>query len=99
MTIWYINDTTYFTDNFCINKENVELECHGRCHLKKQMGESKNDNQSPIQVAILELEFTQFSFSYFTNILSACHIIEFNQFSIFKLNSGYYFPETPPPNC
>ena len=27
---------------FCINKNTPELECHGTCHLKKQLKESEN---------------------------------------------------------
>ncbi|MBX2924367.1 MAG: hypothetical protein KF746_19350 [Chitinophagaceae bacterium] len=34
---------------FCINKNNPELQCHGTCHLKKQLRETENSASSIIR--------------------------------------------------
>ena len=58
MGIWYINDQDYFTDNFCINKEKVEMQCNGRCHLQKQIhGQTQDGDKQEISVKVLEFEF------------------------------------------
>mgnify|MGYP006206130183 CR=1 FL=1 len=32
---------------FCVNKAKPELQCHGKCHLKKELAKSAADEQSP----------------------------------------------------
>ena len=59
MSVWYMQDQQYFTDNFCINKEKVEMKCQGRCHLKKQFKQGdSSSSKKVISVPLLELEFT-----------------------------------------
>ncbi len=51
---------------FCVNKAKPELQCHGKCHLKKEL--EKSDNNSDLELAsisknidiilISEMEFT-----------------------------------------
>lgn len=58
MGIWYINDQDYFTENFCVNKEKVELNCKGRCHLRQQVsGQTEKQKKQEISVPILEFEY------------------------------------------
>ena len=35
---------------FCINKNKPELQCHGTCHLKKQLRETENSASSSIRI-------------------------------------------------
>lgn len=35
---------------FCINKSKPELECHGTCHLKKQLHETGNPDPASIGI-------------------------------------------------
>ena len=58
MGIWYTNDKAYFTNNFCVNIEKVELQCNGRCHLQKQInGQTTDTEKQEISVPLLEFEF------------------------------------------
>lgn len=36
--------------NFCINKNKPGLQCHGACHLKKQLQETENSGSSSISI-------------------------------------------------
>ncbi len=51
---------------FCINKNKPELQCHGTCHLKKELQETENSGSSaisnypkidifPVSFAVLEV--------------------------------------------
>ena len=72
MAVWYSNDQQYFTDNFCVNKEKVELKCNGRCHLKKQIsGQTESDKKGKISVPVLEMEFTNTFFIHSTQQISS----------------------------
>lgn len=35
---------------FCINKNKPELQCHGTCHLKKELQETENSGPSAISI-------------------------------------------------
>lgn len=45
--IGYAIQYDYITQVLCINKSNPELECHGKCYLKKQLA-TASDNEKPI---------------------------------------------------
>ncbi len=34
---WYETHKTEITQEFCINKDKPEMECHGKCHLEKEL--------------------------------------------------------------
>ena len=44
----YIVDYDYISQVLCINKEEPELQCNGKCHLNKELNkaESSEDNDS-----------------------------------------------------
>lgn len=48
---WYEANKNYITENFCINKDKPELNCCGKCHLRKELkkvddnGNSKKQNE------------------------------------------------------
>jgi hypothetical protein len=49
---------------FCINKNKLELQCHGTCHLKKQLQETGNDDPASTgiyqRVDMLPISVTEF---------------------------------------
>ena len=98
MTFWYINDTEYFTENFCVNKEKKELQCNGRCHLKKSVENTQDESGSFVQVRILELEFLHHILHH-----KSSRIFSYLFKKIFNNRSLGNFEvllekETPPPN-
>ena len=48
-----INQTSII-ENFCVNKEEPELECNGKCHLKKQItADTKKKSETPATLSEL----------------------------------------------
>lgn len=48
--IWYNINQTYVAEELCENKEKEELECNGKCYLKKQIEKAepvKNSSENP----------------------------------------------------
>jgi hypothetical protein len=42
----YLVNYDYISEVLCINKDNIELECNGKCHLKKEISKSlDNDDE------------------------------------------------------
>lgn len=62
-------DTTYYllfklnqvniTEAFCVNKEKVEMKCHGKCYLKKQV-KKNNENKKEEKASRERLEIPFF---------------------------------------
>ncbi|MFC2175489.1 hypothetical protein ACFLR1_00790 [Bacteroidota bacterium] len=58
--------------NFCVNKEEPELKCNGKCHLKKQL-KADTENKSETPATLSELvsfvltveEIAAFNFDFF----------------------------------
>ena len=98
MGIWYMNNQDYFTDNFCINKEKVEMKCNGRCHLQKQFSETpEKKSKEQVSVPVLELEFMSLSHATILPRVSSANI----QHHFRGINLHYYppflFTEERPP--
>ncbi|MFB9055797.1 hypothetical protein ACFFU9_03490 [Mariniflexile ostreae] len=56
------------TQKFCVNKENPELQCHGNCHLKKELeSTSQNNSQKNITYKICDLDLVS-SFEFVLEI-------------------------------
>jgi len=82
---------------FCVNKAKPQLQCHGKCHLKKDLEKSeKNDLEltnigKKIEIALIStVEFN----------VPICKTIKLNKVSIYK-NNGLLEPHleiiVPPP--
>lgn len=52
--IYYNIDTKGFIEAFCENIDKPELECNGKCHLKKIVETDNKDNNRPIQLIDLK---------------------------------------------
>lgn len=71
----YILNQDYIAEFLCINKEKPELQCHGKCHLVKQL--EKQQETNPLSSLRISLEnypigfvtiFCISDFSFFTNL-------------------------------
>ena len=43
----YVVNYDYIVKELCENKEKPQLQCNGKCHLKKELAKSAADEQSP----------------------------------------------------
>ena len=56
---WYHLNREAITDLYCINKDKPELGCKGKCHLKKQL-ERTSDQQEDEHQVNTKIEWTVF---------------------------------------
>ena len=47
--IWFNLNQEFVEEELCENKEKEELNCHGKCYLKKQLAKAEPKNESPEQ--------------------------------------------------
>jgi len=48
--IYYTIDPIGFIEELCENKDQPELQCNGKCHLKKVTESSKRTEEAPLQI-------------------------------------------------
>lgn len=41
----YIIQYDYIVNELCVNRDTPDLECNGKCHLKKELAEASSENQ------------------------------------------------------
>ena len=71
--IYYELDPIGFIQELCENKDKPELECNGKCHLKKVAQSSGDENEPSKIVNFEELQlFKQDVADYFFQTRSAC---------------------------
>jgi len=46
---YYYVDTAGFIERLCENKDKPELQCNGKCHLKKVVENNTNDDKIPFK--------------------------------------------------
>ncbi len=47
----YHLNKSYITENFCVNKTKPEMQCNGKCHLKKELKESEESaSKNPVSL-------------------------------------------------
>ncbi|KAA3622377.1 MAG: hypothetical protein DWP94_08495 [Flavobacterium sp.] len=46
--VYYYLDPGGFTEMLCENKDKPELECNGKCYLKKIVSNEKQENKAPL---------------------------------------------------
>ena len=47
----YHLNKSYITENFCVNKAKPEMQCNGKCHLKKELKESEEStSKNPVSL-------------------------------------------------
>ena len=55
----YVFNYEYIAKVLCINKETVELNCNGKCHLKKQLSKTVSDSKTKNQKRVHDIKFDQ----------------------------------------
>jgi hypothetical protein len=48
--IYYTIDPIGFIEELCENKDQPELQCNGKCHLKKVTESSQSSEEVPVQI-------------------------------------------------
>ena len=69
LTYAYYNiDTAGFIEKLCENKDKPELQCNGKCHLKKLVNNNTNNDQEPVkavnlkEITLYVVEFMKYDF-------------------------------------
>jgi hypothetical protein len=57
---WYQVNKEYIAANLCINRDKPELNCCGKCYLKKQFSKSEQSQERKGNIAKSENVFTVF---------------------------------------
>ncbi len=77
--VWYEANIDYVATELCKNKDKPELQCNGKCYLKKQLNkvdDTQQDKQQPVKKVKSELpeyiaSTTEISFSsFYTDVTS-----------------------------
>lgn len=70
LTYAYYNlDTVGFIEKLCENKDKPELQCNGKCHLKKVVENNTNNDKEPIKavnlkdITLFVVEFMKYDFN------------------------------------
>lgn len=66
---WYFTDINSFIEQLCENKEKPELQCNGKCHLKKVSESQSNEKRTPASI----IDFKEILF--FTNAIEENNIL------------------------
>ncbi len=48
----YILNQDYIAEFLCINKDKPELQCHGKCHLAKEIEKQQENESKPLRVSL-----------------------------------------------
>ena len=62
---FYEMNKEYITKNFCVNKDKPEMECDGKCHMKKMLKKSKDKQEESFPEGTLEVKFISYLKPYF----------------------------------
>ncbi len=96
----YLVNQDYIADFLCINKDKPELECNGKCYLKKQLkeaSEEKEKNLPPIAMEEYPIGFIDFFIflSKKTVIkLAQCNSRYYNNYKFSYLHSVFHPPNS-----
>ena len=70
LTYAYYNlDTVSFIEKLCENKDKPELQCNGKCHLKKLVDNNTNNDKEPVKavnlkdITLFVVEFMKYDFN------------------------------------
>lgn len=57
---YFYSNQTYIAEAFCINKDNPELHCDGKCYLSQKLAALEQEQQQAMQNAPVEFNFIVF---------------------------------------
>ncbi len=81
----------FIAQNLCENKEKPQLECNGKCHLKKELDKDDERKQQDNKQQIEVLLFTPTAVDFTVKVLNS-NFIEEQQHSVFEIQqktNGY----------
>lgn len=94
----YIINYDYISSELCENKEKPELECNGKCHLKKELAELAQDenpqsNEQKANSISFEVLFCDSiaSYSFISDIIVTKKVSTLYNCIYFRLNSTSIF--------
>jgi hypothetical protein len=75
-TVWFYANRKAIAKELCINKNQPELKCEGKCFLNKQLKETSQhqDEEAPLRIKQL-LEGSLFTVTTITHTLSAPAVV------------------------
>jgi len=94
--IYYNIDTDGFIEVFCENKDKPELECNGKCHLKKITKTVNHEKNTPIElidfkdIILYKQNITSILFN--KNIYQNKPTFQYLNLYSFKLLTTYFHP-------
>ncbi|MHA7130176.1 hypothetical protein [Algoriphagus namhaensis] len=56
--VHFLLDREQITALYCINKDQPELQCDGKCELGKRLAESKSHQENGVEISLEELSLT-----------------------------------------
>ncbi len=94
--IYYTIDPIGFIEELCENKDQPELACNGKCHLKKITKTTNQEQNTPIQLIDFKdiILYNQKNSSYhltLNNLLKKSNFYYLNLYS-FKLLDSHFHP-------
>lgn len=95
--VYYFADTASFIERLCENKDKPEMQCNGKCHLKKV---TQNNNTNDDKVPFKEIDFKevilyvvqQVSFNFINFTVKKKDISNYNNLYAYSLISTLYHP-------
>jgi len=95
----YLMHESEITELFCINKDEPEMQCNGKCHLKDMLQKDQNDSEKRAprefkfeQLTVMEPE-AKTDLRFRASFSSSTRFTEFQV----PLSRGHLSIETPPP--
>ncbi|MEA9413964.1 MULTISPECIES: hypothetical protein [unclassified Flavobacterium] len=97
----YIINYDYIATELCENKNQPELDCKGKCHLKKELGKATEDDSSsssekksfPTGLDLLFLEkINSFNFKLIFKSILKNDILPINLYSHFNIDLIFHPP-------
>ncbi|WP_343328220.1 hypothetical protein [Polaribacter staleyi] len=94
--IYYNLDTAGFIETFCENKDKPELQCNGKCHLKKITKTANQEKNQPVELInfkdILVYNQKISSFHFTKNTYQNKPTFQYLNLYYFKLSTTYFHP-------
>lgn len=88
-TITFEANRAYFTEKYCVNKSKPQLQCNGKCHLKKVTKQlQQEETSSTFQAPKIQFEYLTVTKSFseeqaLTNTLNPLHQFRYVKHYIF----------------
>ncbi len=75
ITVYELNKE-YIAQNLCVNKDKPELQCNGKCYLKKQLDKTDQNSKTDNKSNSLKADITDIVLCNKNILLSSLHLSE-----------------------